>query len=511
MKYPFKAGVWVKCNYRFTDRGYEQFLEPFAVVKKYRKDPYSGDCKMWIIGVDDVSFIPEDFYKIPNTDVINRRREKRKVRSEKKRLYDNEYREKQKEIIKIRGKKYRDENKEMIGQKKKVYFRKNKKRILDGWNRNVLKHRFGITIHQYEQILRDQGSVCKICKQFRLQRLQRRMGVDHCHKTGKIRGILCAWCNSAIGNFGDDINLLKIAINYLKEDGNDISIGELIDTSKYSPKSKSPKKRMNRFITNRCHCSFVNLDHRKDRLLHMFSALNKAGINASRTRGVLPSEVHEDLTPFKTMLDRTPGALGCHLAQVDIMKESLIRRKNAFVMEDDLIFCSDIQDRFDYIEKFLSSHEWDIFWLGGTYSVAPPYWHKHGHNSELTQCRCTLGRDAECTDDPRIMRTYGCFSTFAYIVNVNSIPKILKLIEENVHFSIGIDFLFIYLQPILKTYSFAPGCVFQIDNISDIGSGMTYFTPFLKINGTLENSAYVYQDRMEDFDPSTFNFAEAKI
>jgi hypothetical protein len=45
----------------------------------------------------------------------------------------------------------------------------------------------------------------------------------------------------------------------------------------------------------------------------------------------------------------------------------------------------------------------------------------------------------------------------------------------------GIDWLFIYLQPWLNTYAFNPGMVKQIDNQSDIGKGMTIFSNFSKL------------------------------
>ena len=41
------------------------------------------------------------------------------------------------------------------------------------------------------------------------------MFIDHCHETGKVRGLLCSKCNIALGNFDDDIETLKRAISYL--------------------------------------------------------------------------------------------------------------------------------------------------------------------------------------------------------------------------------------------------------------------------------------------------------
>ena len=45
--------------------------------------------------------------------------------------------------------------------------------------------------------------------------LNQKLSIDHCHKTGKVRGLLCKHCNHGLGKFKDDVNLLKIAIDYL--------------------------------------------------------------------------------------------------------------------------------------------------------------------------------------------------------------------------------------------------------------------------------------------------------
>ena len=214
-----------------------------------------------------------------------------------------------------------------------------------------------------------------------------------------------------------------------------------------------------------------------------------------------------DLTNEKiqVMKHRTPGAIGCHFGQVDIMKTALENNQHAFVMEDDLIFCEDFNERMEIVSEFLDKNDWDVMWLGGTFH-SPAFWHKKGQSGMHPNCSAQLGHDCETTNKERIIKTFGSFCTYAYIVNVNSIQKVIDLLDEHLHTSIGIDWLFIKLQPQLNTFAFVPGSVRQMDNQSDIGEGMTIFSGFSRLNGTEENSRYWYQNKMEDFDPKTFNF-----
>ena len=78
-----------------------------------------------------------------------------------------------------------------------------------------LEGKYGITIDDYEHLLHAQNGVCAICGG--VQRGVRPMGVDHNHTTGKVRGILCSECNTGLGKFGDDIELLQAALAYLKK------------------------------------------------------------------------------------------------------------------------------------------------------------------------------------------------------------------------------------------------------------------------------------------------------
>lgn len=255
------------------------------------------------------------------------------------------------------------------------------------------------------------------------------------------------------------------------------------------------------------YASFINLDHRTDRLTHMDGQLSKISLDVTRTRGIPWKEVIEtydksnDLT---VMLNRTPGAIGCHFSQVSVMKEAQRQGKNACVFEDDIIFCEDFDKRLEYIDKWADDHDWDVIWLGASFHVNPPYWHRIGESGMRPNCSALLGYDVKRTNDPRMIRTYGAYVTFAYIVNFKSMDKLFALFNHHLHTSIGIDWLFIKLQPQLKCFSFVPGCVMQMDNMSDIGNGMTVWS------GQLNNGPYVFQKRMEDFDPETFNWAEAK-
>jgi hypothetical protein len=78
----------------------------------------------------------------------------------------------------------------------------------------IIRRQYGITLAQYEQMLRDQDYKCAICgNEDEVE--GRRLAIDHCHETSKIRGLLCGKCNRGIGLFYDNKELLSNAISYL--------------------------------------------------------------------------------------------------------------------------------------------------------------------------------------------------------------------------------------------------------------------------------------------------------
>ncbi len=88
------------------------------------------------------------------------------------------------------------------------------KEKITGWNRKYnLKQRYGLTQNEFLQISKKQKGKCLICK-----RKVMRLCIDHNHKTGKVRGLLCQNCNAALGMVDENINVLKGMIGYLRDE-----------------------------------------------------------------------------------------------------------------------------------------------------------------------------------------------------------------------------------------------------------------------------------------------------
>jgi len=77
--------------------------------------------------------------------------------------------------------------------------------------------RQGITKEQYELVLKTQDGKCAICQ--KPPKCNHNLAMDHNHETKEFRGLLCKECNRALGLFGDNIDILQNALNYLKERG----------------------------------------------------------------------------------------------------------------------------------------------------------------------------------------------------------------------------------------------------------------------------------------------------
>lgn len=77
---------------------------------------------------------------------------------------------------------------------------------------SALKANYGITVEQYDAMFESQKGRCAVCD----EKYGKTLHVDHCHRTSKIRGLLCHKCNMAIGLLQDSAKLLNRAISYLQ-------------------------------------------------------------------------------------------------------------------------------------------------------------------------------------------------------------------------------------------------------------------------------------------------------
>lgn len=103
-------------------------------------------------------------------------------------------------------------------EEQKRYQKLDKSKIL---HKNImLKQTYGITLEQYDKMVEVQNGLCYICGQPETQLFRgviKRLSVDHNHTTGQIRKLLCDRCNTGMGKFEDNIELLNKVIQYLLE------------------------------------------------------------------------------------------------------------------------------------------------------------------------------------------------------------------------------------------------------------------------------------------------------
>jgi hypothetical protein len=96
----------------------------------------------------------------------------------------------------------------------KKYHIANRDKINARTRKHHFVYRYGITQEEAMELVKKAGNKCQICGVEFLE--SNPPHIDHNHKTGTIRGVLCRCCNSGLGLFNENINLLKIAIRYLK-------------------------------------------------------------------------------------------------------------------------------------------------------------------------------------------------------------------------------------------------------------------------------------------------------
>ena len=98
-------------------------------------------------------------------------------------------------------------------KRKKEWYKENKEKALN----DNYKYKYGISLEEYSEKLREQNHKCKICKKDETEVFKQTLYVDHNHDTGEVRGLLCHPCNAGLGHFKEQEDLLEAAKQYIKE------------------------------------------------------------------------------------------------------------------------------------------------------------------------------------------------------------------------------------------------------------------------------------------------------
>lgn len=138
--------------------------------------------------------------------------------------------EKNKQSRLERAAKFRAENREKLAKWAKEDRKKNPQKYAEASKRysrslkDVLRER-GLSFDEYEALVVEHDNRCAICHQEETRKTSQskdkvmRLCIDHSHDTGKVRGLLCHCCNTALGKLKDSLQLLESSIVYLKKYG----------------------------------------------------------------------------------------------------------------------------------------------------------------------------------------------------------------------------------------------------------------------------------------------------
>lgn len=116
------------------------------------------------------------------------------------------------ECTKVLSAEWLSKNREHCRARDREYYHNNKAMFRE----SLLRSKYGIGIAEYEQMLEQQSGVCAICEQPQSDPRYEALAVDHCHATGRIRGLLCNLCNKSLGGFKDSPERLRRAAEYLE-------------------------------------------------------------------------------------------------------------------------------------------------------------------------------------------------------------------------------------------------------------------------------------------------------
>lgn len=139
------------------------------------------------------------------------------AQKEKRKISRKAWTEKNKDRLKIYYKDHAARNKGRLQAYRRDHYARNRSEILAKTRAYNIKKNYGLTQAQIDEMFKSQGGLCKICKGLPDVGRWKKLHIDHDHRTGKVRGLICMKCNHGLGSFADSIESLKSAIKYLEE------------------------------------------------------------------------------------------------------------------------------------------------------------------------------------------------------------------------------------------------------------------------------------------------------
>lgn len=150
-------------------------------------------------------------YEKRKSHILARNKKYVEEHREKIRAYHKKYNELNKEKIRM----YRVANRESARQKDNEHYQRTKERHREVW----ASKKYGISVEGYRNLVQRHEGKCGLCGEPEISKDKqgnvKRLAVDHRHKDGKVRGLLCQRCNQAIGLLREDLSLIKKVIKYL--------------------------------------------------------------------------------------------------------------------------------------------------------------------------------------------------------------------------------------------------------------------------------------------------------
>jgi hypothetical protein len=200
-----KRAYYIANAAKIAERGRKRYAANAARIAERQRKYYEANAQK-------ILDQKRSYYEANAAKIAERKRKHYEATGEKQREQKRRYRAANLEKLRERDRKYHTANAEQRREGCRKRYRKDPTKMAN-YNRY---RKYGITAEQFGAMLRMQGGRCAICKSDKPGG-KHDWHVDHCHSSGKARGILCHHCNQALSGARDNPDTLRAALRYLDE------------------------------------------------------------------------------------------------------------------------------------------------------------------------------------------------------------------------------------------------------------------------------------------------------